>query len=173
MTEANDRAMFGRLIREAKVKSGLTWAALADSIGTSTTHLKRLAVGGCLASPEMAAHLAEHFGNPVLVDIMARLRTRTCVRCGVTFRTQAHSQQRIYCTEACQNRAQYDKRIDGRDYTLKGTRSELHDSRALAAQQSAAIAAFCASCEPDGYCRMRSCELRDVSPLPLSRRAAA
>jgi transcriptional regulator with XRE-family HTH domain len=173
MTEANDRAMFGRLIREAKVKSGLTWNALADSIGTSNTHLKRLASGGCLASPEMAAHLADHFGNPVLVDIMARLRTRTCVRCGVTFRTQAHSQQRIYCTEACQNRGQYQKRIGDREFVLRGTRSELHDTKAVAAAQSAAIAAFCASCEPEGHCRMASCELRDVSPLPLSRRATA
>jgi hypothetical protein len=121
----------------------------------------------------MAARLAEQLATPSLVDIMTRLRTRTCVHCGVTFRTQAHSQQRIFCTELCQNRGQYQKRIGEREMLLAGTRSELADAQAVMAAQSAAIAAFCASCEPDGLCRMASCELRDVSPLPLARRATA
>lgn len=32
---------------------------------------------------------------------------------------------------------------------------------------NAAVAAFCASCEPEGKCKEPACELRPVSPLPL------
>ena len=170
MTDAIDRAMFAKLVKGGYAKSGETWAANAASCGISATHLKGIAAGTRMPSPEQAAVLAEHFTSAALVDIMTRLRTRSCLRCGATFRTRKHGNQQRYCDADCQNRAEYERR---HDHELRGMRSELAAMKARQGEQSAAIAAFCASCEPEGHCRMASCELRAVSPLPLSRMAIA
>jgi hypothetical protein len=37
----------------------------------------------------------------------------------------------------------------------------------------AAVDQFCRACEPEGVCRMPSCQLQPFSPLPLARRGAA
>ena len=170
MTEAKDRQLLARLIRHGKVRSGLTWEALSASSGLSATHLKRLAFAGCLPSPEAAVALSESLASPSIPTVLMRIRTRRCERCGATFLFARQGARQRYCDRACQRWAQ-DERV--RDHTIRGTRSELAEARARATAQTNAIAAFCASCEPEGYCHEAACELRAVSPLPLSRRAVA
>ena len=38
---------------------------------------------------------------------------------------------------------------------------------ALIDSQRTAVDAFCRGCEPDGYCKTPTCDLRSVSPLPV------
>lgn len=47
----------------------------------------------------------------------------------------------------------------------RGTR--LTTLETMVERHRAAAAAFCEACEPDGYCRTPTCELRSISPLPL------
>lgn len=42
-----------------------------------------------------------------------------------------------------------------------------------AARCVAAVASYCAACEPESVCRTPECPLRVVSPLPIARRRVA
>jgi len=165
---ANDIALFSRLLREEKTRRGMTWKTMSEGTGLSAAHLKRLAAGQGLASTESAERLAEFFVIPAFNNLIARIRTKKCIRCGVTFRTSSHGNKQVYCNGRCENRAQYEK---ARGVQQRALITELHDLRELTDRQSMAIAAFCASCEPGGRCHDASCHIQEagISPLPLSR----
>ena len=139
--------------------------------------------GRSLPRLDRAIKLAEVLDWPLLVEIAREGRTGTCQRqgCDRTFITET-GKSRMYCTPRCYKLAH--------EYGLgfaHAQRKKLGSEAAVLHQQAAegraaieelgelrrSVAAMCADCEPEGYCRTPACPLRVVSPLPLARAAIA
>lgn len=170
MIERREVGLFAHHLRKDKEASGLTWNQVAAACSVSNSHLKRIAYAQGVASMQQAVKLSEYFNDPLLVDIMARMRTKGCERCGVIFITNKHQAKRRFCSAICQNRAERARKAE---VTVRGLYTELDVIRANLRDANSAIAAFCRGCETDNICKTPSCSLRPVSPLPLVVRARA
>lgn len=162
--DQRDIGLFAYHLRQNKDASGQTWNEVAAACQVSNSHLKRIAYARGVASMQQAIKLSEYFKDPLLVDIMARMRTKRCERCGVVFVTTKHHAKRRYCSGECQN---WDERERNRELTMRGLSTELDLTRYRLRDANHAIAAFCHECETDNICKTPSCRLRPVSPLPL------
>lgn len=164
MIERREVGLFAHQLRKDKVASGLTWNQVAAACSVSNSHLKRIAYAQGAASMQQAVKLSEYFNDPLLVDIMARMRTKKCERCGVVFIVNKHQAKQRFCSGMCQNRAERERKTE---VTVRGLYTELDVVRANLRDASSAIAAFCHECERDNICKTPSCSLRPVSPHPL------
>lgn len=158
------------LLRQAVALSGMTMTALAEQIPMAPSAMYRLAKGRTFPSVRVADALARILDAPYLAEAMLEARKKTCVVCGAIFVDRGTKRNALSCGTPCNRviRARRDRGI--RDSS--NAYAAMVARRRLAAY-SAAVVAFCRSCEPEGICRSGSCELRTVSPLPLSERRTA
>ena len=135
--------------------------------------------GRALPRLDRAIKLAEILDWPDLVTITREGRTGTCQRegCDRTFITET-GKSRMYCSPRCYKLVhEYDlsfaharrKQIGGEEAELRLQAAEGRAALDEVAELRGSVAAMCACCEPEGYCRTPNCPLRVVSPLPLLR----
>ena len=156
-----DAAAHFQQMRGVTVTKAVRMHLLRDSRRPPSLRQRRLKPGRKQVVPRLdtARRLADLLDWPRLTEIIVASRTYTCVVCPRTFVYDGMGPRR-YCSSACQTVV--DKMRLGRPVRVMAVRAE----RALALHATA-VAAFCKTCEPDGQCKTRDCELRSVSPLPL------
>ena len=157
----SDRAIrFGQELERALEKRGVGTRTVADALHGGRTSIMYWRTGRMLPRLETARRLAEVLDWPKLATLAAELRRKACLVCGTSFVDDSGSDNRRYCSKSCQSVK--NKRVVGLDRRARAATAE---RKLLLA--SRAIAAYCAACEPEGYCYAAECELRSVSPLPL------
>lgn len=139
--------------------------------------------GSSLPKVEVAAQLAALLDWPRLREIVVTARTRACARCQRPFRNDGGNMgAKRYCSTTCRDIAD-NERIASRRTRQAGQtddnrrryqamarlRSGIRIAESRTAELRDAIAAMCATCEPEGICRTGDCPLRGFSPLPYSR----
>jgi hypothetical protein len=132
-----------------------TSLALAVRASRSAVHNYR--AGHNLPTLAVAVRLADELEWGALLEIVAGSRRGRCAFCGRPWTNNGQGPKR-FCSVNCRLAARQGR---DRDHTPRETYQ-----RALDLHQ-AAVADFCASCEPGGVCKDAGCELRPVSPLPL------
>lgn len=145
-------------------------AQLAAEVPMAQSAMYRLTRGDRFPSLRVAEALARILDAPYLAEAMLERRKKSCIICGATFIDRGTKRDAVCCGTPCNRtlRARRDR----------GIREHSNAHAAIIARRrletySAAVVAFCRSCEPEGICRNGSCELRTVSPLPLSVRRTA
>jgi len=181
----NKYPTFAAQLRRKMADRRMGVGVLSKALGCNPGSLVQWRNGYRLPTDRMLGGLADILDAPVLVEMALDIRSGDCVECGKPFRQhpKAGSQQR-FCSHACKsthnNRLSKERTRSSRADRI--TQAKLRERYALAARDKAmaeaaqrdrAIAAFCRSCEWDGVCKMADCELREFSPLPLSKEAAA
>jgi hypothetical protein len=153
---------------------------------------------GALNVPSLpvAQRLADALSAPELLEIAKEARTKDCRRCGRTFVASHHVAR--YCSIACRTLGApgtqrstskpeeavqllrnellrigpVRKQKIGHALTLlEDVLAPVRQADGLTAVYTAAVAAMCAGCEPEGLCRTPECPLRTVSPLPIAGEA--
>lgn len=150
---------FGAELGTALVRRKVSKHGVARQCGVVRSALANYLTGSNLPRLDTARRLADLLDWPRLTELIVASRTYTCAVCPRTFVYDGMGPRR-YCSATCQTVV--DKMRLGRPVRAIAVRAE----RALALHATA-VAAFCKTCEPDGQCKTRDCELRSVSPLPL------
>lgn len=176
---------FGREMTKAMRARDIPLKEVAKAAGVGHTALDQYRTGAVLPKTATALAIAEVLDWPRLARIIERARTFVCARSGCerTYRHEGGS-PRKYCTPLCAQQAKLQagasRRLRQAGQTGNGRHSaaamvqlrsaaRIADERAMVAE--AAIAAYCAECEPDlALCRQADCPLRALSPLPLATR---
>lgn len=178
---AKAQAFGAELVRACRAR-GVTFNELARSIGIGRTALDHYRSGSVLPKTATATAMAQALDWPQLRELIAQARTFVCARpgCSRTFRNEGGGPRR-YCSGSCVRMAEAQRNAsrrlrqaahkdDGRVRAAATAQlrsaARIADERAVMAET--AIAAMCASCEPDGLCRDGDCPLRAFSPLPLA-----
>lgn len=157
----NDRAIrFGEALTSAMRRRKLGSRTVAEALGSSRTSVMYWRTGRILPRIDTADRLAQVCGWAPLAALARTLRRKTCEVCPTVFIDDSGSDNRRYCSPACQRVAE--KRRVGVSREHRAAVAE----RALLAHKRA-VAAYCRACEPEGRCTAPECELRAVSPLPL------
>jgi hypothetical protein len=119
-----------------------------------------------LPSLAMGIALAEALDSPRLAALILELRTQVCVRpsCGMEFVNPGLHQ--LYCSDFCKRVAEKGRRPNTRERAMVAERV-LAETEAELRRQREAVRLMCRDCEPEGVCRLSTCPLRPVSPLPL------
>jgi len=151
---------FGRELERAMKARGVGTRTIAEPIGASRTSVMYWRTGRMLPRIETARRLAEVLDWPKLESLAIDLRRKRCAVDGVEFVDDSGSDNRVYCSPACQRVKE--KRVAGVDTRQRAAIAE----RALQRHQRA-VAAYCGGCEPSGRCVTADCPLRPVSPLQL------
>lgn len=185
-------ARFGAELTRAMEARGVGQGVVRDAAGVSRASIVEFRHGRNLPTLPVARRLAEALGAPKLEAIVREARTRHCEVDGRAF-IQDTGRPRRYCSIACRRIGAAGGNPDGTADGLGLLRSEmlrvgpipkqaigkaitlLEDAKApdIAARASLAlhqdaVAAMCAGCEPEGYCRTVECALRSISPLPMA-----
>jgi DNA-binding XRE family transcriptional regulator len=144
---------YSAALRSELARTGMTRTELGRRVGVSSTAIGYYAQARYLPRPEIAAAVAEALCSEPLARLTTAGSMIRCDHCGrERFRGQT---RRRYCGDECRRMA-----------------SVLGVPAAVSGIQSA-VDQFCRACEPEGVCRMPSCQLQPFSPLPLARRGAA
>lgn len=151
---------FGRELDRAMKARGVGRRPVCEAIGSSPTSLMYWRTGRMLPRIETARRLAAALDWPRLEALAIELRQKACQVDGRSFVDDSGSDNRVYCSPACQRVAE------------KLRIGSTIDKRAAVAERrlvvlTRAVAAYCTSCEPAARCVTPDCELREVSPLPL------
>lgn len=168
---------WGKRVRAQRARMGLQQQQLAERVGVSPRSIWQIEKGMRLCDYRIAMRLCEVLGMESLRDEMIEHRSRVCDVCGRRFVNVTNNPSKRSCTRECRNidnarkarafAVSYRSRVVAR---AKGREQMLRSRYTV---YVAAVEAFCRSCEPEGLCRAGSCELRTVSPLPLSERRSA
>lgn len=155
-------------LRRALAARGMSGKALGDAIGMSHSTVYDILRNDRVPTVQTAALMADALGWPNLVNIARRDRTKTCEVCGTSFVDAGRNGVARCCGPTCQG-TRYQRRVRGSIVAdnLRG-RAEVAENRLDLHRR--AVAAFCAGCEPESFCRDAECSLRPVSPLPLADR---
>ena len=171
------KAHFRTRLRTAMKRAGYDQKTLAIEVGMSRWAVGCWVNGRTMPKGEVAARLAEVLDAPDLVGLTLDARRRVCAWCQGAYQATEKLTVARFCTKECRvawwhwERSQQagERRLDN----LVQTRTEVdrlrHERRTL----TSAIDAMCRACEWDGVCKDAGCALRDVSPLPLAKRATA
>ncbi len=176
-------AAFGRELVKAMAKRDIPRNELHRVTGIGRTALDNYRAGANLPKTEAAAALASVLEWPKLAELVTAARTHPCRRCGGSFVNEGGNQgAKRYCSVDCRAIAERERQAQTRNRQAGQTNDGRRRYQALALLRSgiriaeersqtlvAAIAAMCASCEPEGLCRTEDCPLRAFSPLPLQR----
>jgi len=174
---------FGRELVRAYQTRGIPRSEIHRVTGIGRTALDNYRTGASLPRVEAAAQLAALLDWPRLRTIVAAARTRACARCGRPFTNDGGNMAaKRYCSTACREIANAERvasrrsrqagRTDDsrrRYQALAQLRSGIRIAEERTAELRDAIAAMCASCEPEGVCRTADCPLRGFSPLPFEQ----
>ena len=156
-----DRAIrFGRELTRAMRARDVGSRAVAEAVGSGRNSVRHWRDGRMLPRLDTARKLAEALDWPRLAALADELRRKACPIDGLTFVDDSGSDNRLYCSPACQRVAE--KQRVG---STVDKRAAIAERRLLAHQR--AVADYCAGCEPSGRCVTADCPLRPVSPLPL------
>lgn len=146
-------------------ESGRSQADISREIGSDPRTISRWMRLGTLPSLKLGAALADALGDQMLLRELTWARTLDCRSCGKRF--VAAVRPNPYHSEICGMRAHR------RRYRTKTKTHELRMAREESRRLDAAVKRFCHRCEPLGVCMTPTCELRNVSPLPLGKRKAS
>lgn len=184
---ARARAFGDEMVKACRAR-GVTLNELARSVGIGHTALDHYRTGAILPKTVTALAIAAALDWPKLARLIREAREFTCVRpgCGQTFRNDGGSPKKFCgpdCARIVSNQRQASRRLrragqgvdEGRQRAaaMARLRSAVRIADERTAGVMAAVAAFCAGCEPEGMCREPECALRGVSPLPLLTRAGS
>lgn len=150
----------GALIKQTRYARKVGTRIVAEATGVSRTQLMHYEQGRNIPRVETAQRLADALGERRIIEYAIAARMRLCKRCRVPV-TINGGRPPEYCGQACRKAAQPGAReVEKRRY-----RQVSEERRTM----RLAIDAMCRQCPDgeDGYCRLGSCPLRHVSPLPF------
>jgi DNA-binding XRE family transcriptional regulator len=189
---------FGVLLSKTMARRQVGGHTLAAASGAAHSAIGAWRAGDNLPKLATAIRIAESLSEPRLAEIVREARTGHCQGCGASFiheggkprlycrsdcRNQAYRNNRPVAAATARDAAldvlrgellrigPIRKQAIGKALTLLTDEEERSPglvARRRLPQFQAAIEAMCRGCEPDGYCRLESCPLRVVSPLPLA-----
>lgn len=154
---------FARELNRAMKARDVGARPVVEAIGTGRSAIRLWRSGRGLPRLETCGRLAAALDWPRLEALGRELRTKACEVDGLPFVDDTGSDNRRFCSPSCQRVAEK-KRLG----STVDKRAAVAERRLLAHQ--AAVAAYCAGCEPSGRCVTADCALRPVSPLPLFER---
>lgn len=159
-------AAVGPLIRRLMDSQGITSKAMAARLGVNVQSLTEWRRGHKLPSVKNAEKLADALAAPSILSLVTRARTLTCDVCKRPFvQTNSGGRKRRYCSMRCQATGTSEMR-KGENKVLWGKVHTRWQNRYRRAQD--AIDRMCGECSDwENVCRIASCPLRSVSPLPL------
>lgn len=177
MTRDEFKTRWGTAIRKQRDGRGLTREQVASAIGIYERSLWAIEKGRTLCEYKIAVDLCEYLGTPALMAQMVEFRTRVCDVCGKRYLDTTNVTVKRSCSKACrgvdnQRKVREDNRRRA-NRAVAQARGEAQMLRSRFTVYVAAVEAMCKGCEPEGICRTPSCELRTVSPLPISARRSA
>jgi len=159
--------VFAAELRAVRLKRGVGTRVVADAAGVSRTQVMHYEQGRNVPQVDTAVRLADALDAPKLIEIAKAARVRACRRCNQPVAVGA-GRPPDYCSQVCRKAAKPERRAVGK----RAMRLMTDERRVM----RAAIAAMCAACPDgtDGYCRVKECPLRAVSPLQyrLDRKVA-
>lgn len=162
---------YSAALKEAMAKHRMTATALASQIGMDLSSVVDWRNGRRLPLPDAARAVADALDADHLAEMCVKSRTLPCKTCSRQFVQENHGgRARKYCSQKCASTGAARRRRYGAEISPQHF-DRLWKERAEAS--SLAIAAFCRRCEWDGVCKDSACELREESPLPLAKEAAA
>lgn len=157
---------FGTELRRAMTTRGVSLASLAETLHTSRSSMS-VVRRGALPYHATAIRYAEALNWPALVDITLEARRLDCAECGHEFIDGSPGLRASFCSPKCKNLARHAAKKQHRFVRIANTE---HDNE----EMRKAIAAFCWSCEPDGFCRNAAaivdgedCKFRPFTPLSI------
>lgn len=160
---------FASELNRALEVRGVTAYQLDKRGVAANSNLSKYRDGTRLPAIETADILADALDWPALRREITKALTRRCHRCKRQYLADSKNRHwSKYCGKTCRSAVAIAK-YRGKDVSQRRVRT---------ARMERAVADFCNSCEPEGFCRSLTCELRKVSPLPfvalssISRRAA-
>lgn len=157
------RQRFPAKLRQALAAAGITNVALADQLGVRASTISEWRGGIRFPSFHFAADLGDL--SPELSALVIEAHSMTCEVCGVTAVQTSKARLPRFCSRRCKATAHSRNDREGR------ANEGQFAKRRLALYQDV-VGAFCRQCSPEG-CTDAACHLREVSPMPLIRRAAA
>lgn len=158
---------FGAEVDLAIRRRGVSVAFIAERIDVSRAVVREWRQGRFVPRPDTARRLGELLEWPALTELVLEARRGNCQTCGAEFINETSGPRRYCDNKNC------------RPVRLKSRRGVPVALRADAAERTVnslvdgmlvyfqSVAKMCGTCEPEGVCRMASCPLRSVSPLPL------
>ena len=161
--------VWGRMLREAVERKGLNWHIVMRETGLSLSNLYKMRQGDRLVTLEVAQQLADALDMPTLSLAVLEMRTKQCEVCHAWFVDRGRSHDARTCSTPCLTAR---RQRDARRMTAEARERQHLVMKRRMERYTLAVMAFCRACEPEGMCRNRSCELRDVSPLPLKKSSA-
>lgn len=166
-TQHEAALVFAAELRAVRVKRKVGSRTLAEAASVSRTQILHYEQGRNIPQVDTAVRLADALDAPKLIEIAKAARTRACRRCNLPVQVGA-GRPPDYCSQVCRKSVKPERRAVG-----KRAMRLLTDERRT---MRTAIAAMCGSCPDgsDGYCRVKACPLRIVSPLEfrIDRKAA-
>ena len=168
---------FGAMIRKRREACGMTREMVAANCNIYERSLWAIETGKTLCDYRVAADLCDFLGAPAAMAEMVAFRTRVCDVCGKQYLDTTNVTVKRSCSKACrgvdnQRKVREDNRRRA-NRAVAQARGEAQMLRSRFTVYVAAVEAMCKGCEPEGICRTPSCELRTVSPLPISARRSA
>lgn len=154
---------FARELNRAMKARDVGARPVIDAIGTGRSAIRLWRSGRGLPRLETCQRLAAALDWPRLEVLGRELRTKACEVDAVPFVDDTGSDNRRFCSPSCQRVAEKRRMGSTVDKRAAVAERRLVDHRA-------AVAAYCAGCEPSGICITADCALRPVSPLPLGER---
>lgn len=157
----HDKAVrFGHELQRAMKARGVGLRTIAAATGMGRNAIHNWRDGRNLPRIESCRKIAEALEWPRLATLGEDLRRRVCPVDQRPFLDDSGSDNRVYCSASCQRVTE--KMRTGSTVDKRAANAE----RRLTVHQ-AAVAAYCAECEPGGRCVTAECALRPVSPLTL------
>lgn len=148
---------FGAELSRAMRARDVTVGGLATAVGMSEGQLGLLRRGRSYPRLATALALSDALDWVPLGRLAREEHVFTCAACGQPGTNESVGRPRMYCDDVCAALG----RKKGINIPDVGP-----DTRRLRVF-SAAVAAMCRGCEPEGLCRDNDCSLRPVSPLPF------
>ena len=169
---------FGAMIRKQREACGMTREMVAANCNIYERSLWAIETGRTLCDYRVAADLCDFIGARAAMAEMVEFRTKVCDVCGKQFLdTTNRTDLKRSCSSACRTidnqRKVREENRKRANRAVAQARGEAQMLRSRFTVYVAAVEAMCKSCEPEGICRTTSCELRTVSPLPISARRSA
>lgn len=156
---------WGRALDRSMKRAGIRQFELAKELGIHTDSLINWRLGKRLANLHDGLRVAAFLKDDALASMLRHERTRTCETCGCRF-LAVKKQAARFCSKPSCRGANIAQRRSRRDAEVRLG----HQRRASVTVRvyRDAVERMCWACEPEGLCRMASCELRGVSPLRLA-----
>ena len=171
MEDQVSAAVYGRMLKAEMVRQKVTIGRLSAASGVAYSYVHQARSGRTVPRLATSEKIAEALMAPALHEYVVKARTSECPVCGQPFVINHKNYHRKQtCGPTCSATARM-RRERAKLAPVKERRIVIAERRIAVYQK--AVDAYCRGCEPMGLCQPADCPLRGVSPLPLSREAAA